>query len=536
MELNDFMSKFSKQEESLEPEQQGPIMLSAGAPQALGAFLEKFTTLTESYFFYGGTIELRFDKENHKYYKVDPELGNLIEQLGVTNTVHIIDRSVALTPWAAKKVAEKILRTVPVTSRDFVVDVANNISLPVLYVPEMKLEDFTQLVMEAKTAPKDILIEAGDIGHIAHKCLEDSIQHAIDHNNGIVKELLYIPEDEKAASCARAALDWMRKHNVRWIKTEQKIYSREYEYAGTMDGSAFVDSCDDPSCCAHLFKDHRSLIDWKSSNYLYIEYCYQTASYLGAEVEEYGIPFDDRWILRLGKNEEEAGKFEPWYLAGDTFAEDFAGFLACLNLTKLVHSVDKRMQAQKKGVRAAQKKQKAEQKEIAKMKAKVEKEAERAQKKLDRATERERIKAEAKLNREEAKRAKRNGVVPLLDTGNITGAKAGHTTKLEVAGTNTVSGEATDPSAVAEVRPTEYRDEKSSTAPSAVASETVTEATKLTQVSQSLSICESVRIEPQSVSQNAAHDLGTAHGAVVNQEHLVEESFSHKPFVIPEEG
>lgn len=492
--------------------------------------MEKFTTLTESYWFYNNTIELRFDKENHKYYKVDPELGNLIEQFGVTNTVHIIDRSVALTPWAAKKVAEKLLRTVPVTSRDFIVDAANNISLPVLYVPEMKLEDFTKLVMEAKTAPKDILVEAGDIGHIAHKCLEDSIQHAIDHNNGIVKELLYIPEDEKAASCARAALDWMRKHNVRWIKTEQKIYSKEHEYAGTMDGSAFVDSCDDASCCAHPFKDHRSLIDWKSSNYLYIEYCYQTASYLGAEVEEYGIPFDDRWILRLGKNEEEAGKFEPWYLAGDTFAEDFAGFLACLNLTKLVHSVDKRMQAQKKGVRAAQKKQKAEQKEIAKMKAKVEKEAERAQKKLDRATERERIKAEAKLNREEAKRlAKRNLELAVAGKSGLSGKTTYPSARLQ--GTVAQSTE----SSIVENGPVEDRTE-SVAEPSAVASETVTEATEFTQASQSLPICKNVRIEPQSISQDAAHDLDATHGTVVNQSSLVEESFSHKPFVIPEEG
>ena len=401
--MDSFLSKFGgggTEDVSLEPS-----MLSTSAPQALGAFLDKFSTLTESYFFYKDSkqpIELRFDKDEHKYYRVE-ELGNLVLIHGVTTVCHIIDRSVALTPWAAKKVVEKILRTVPIVSKE-----------TGLFVPEMTLEAFTELVEKAKTAPKDILIEAGDIGHIAHKCLEDTIQHAIDHNHGIVVDLLYIPDDEKAASCARAALAWMHAHNVRWIKTEQKIYSKEYEYAGTMDGSAFVDSCDDPSCCAHPFKNHRSLIDWKSSNYLYIEYCYQTASYLAAEVEEYGIAFDDRWILRLGKNEEEAGKFEPWYLAGDTLAEDFAGFLACLELTKLVDSVNKRMQVQKKGVREAKKKIKAEQKEIAKMKAKIEKEAERAAKKIERTAERERIKAGAKTNREEAKRARVSGIVELV--------------------------------------------------------------------------------------------------------------------------
>ena len=481
--------------------------------------MDKFTTLTESYWFYKETIELRFDKEDHKYYKVDPDLGNLIEQHGVTNTVHIVDRSVALVPWAAKKTIEKLLRTVPVITKD-----------TVLYVPEMTLEDFTKLVMEAKNAHKEILVEAGDIGHIAHKCLEDSIQHAIDHTDGVVKELLYIPEDEKAASCARAALSWMQQHNVRWIKTEQKIYSREHEYAGTMDGSAFVDSCDDPSCCAKPFKDHRSLIDWKSSNYLYIEYCYQTASYLAAEVEEYGIPFDDRWILRLGKNEEEAGKFEPWYLDGSTFAEDFAGFLACLNLTKLVDSVTARMQAQKKGVREAKKKQKAEQKEIAKMQEKIQKEAERAQKKLDRAVERERIKAEAKRNREEAKRLAKLGV-----------------------GTREKLAPSTPESASVNGGHVEGRAE-SVAEPSTVASEDIAEVAKSTQVLQSVSVCEDVRSITESGIQKPADPVDEKSGTVVAQEGVVndtpadnsvadpsqsaiyETTITHKPFIIPEEN
>ncbi len=354
--------------------------------------MEKFTSLTESFFFYGGTVELRFDVQDHKYYKVE-ELGNLTEVKGVTNTVHIIDRSVALTPWAAKKCAEKIIRTIPLATDN-----------PLMLAP-ISLADFTKLVMEAKNAHREILVEAGDIGHLAHKCLEDSIQFAIEHTDGIVLELKNIPEEEKAANAARAAFAWMQQHKVKWLKTEQKIYSKKHNYAGTMDGSAMVSSCDDRSCCAKPFVNHRSLIDWKSSNYLYIEYLFQTASYLAAEVEEYGIEFDDRWILRLGKNEEEAGKFEPWFCDASTFAEDFSGFLACLALTNLVDSVTERISVQKKGVREIKKQQRIEQKEIAKMKAKVEKAAAKAQLKLDRAAEKERIKAEAKKNREEMKNA-----------------------------------------------------------------------------------------------------------------------------------
>ena len=120
----------------------------------------------------------------------------------------------------------------------------------------------------------------------------------------------------------------------------------------------------------------------------------------------------DRWVLRLGKNDAEAGRFEPWFLPNNTFEQDFAGFIACLNLLKLIDAVKERMSTQAKGVRAIKKQMNAEQKEIAKMKAKVEKAAAKAQLKLDRAVERARIKDEAKAAREEAKLAKLSGKVP----------------------------------------------------------------------------------------------------------------------------
>ena len=137
----------------------------------------------------------------------------------------------------------------------------------------------------------------------------------------------------------------------------------------------------------------------------------------------------DRWVLRLGKNSEEAGRFQPWFLPSSTFEQDFSGFVACLNLLKIVDTVKERMSTQKKGVREIKKQQKIEQKEIAKMKAKVEKAAEKAQLKLDRAAEKERIKQDAKAAREQAKnmgRPKPDNEVPgqAEDTTNVAIEKA----------------------------------------------------------------------------------------------------------------
>src|ERR1700686_1938998 len=252
--VDSFLSKFGSTAEVM-PETN---LLSAGAPNALAAFMGTFTPLTESYWFYNHTEELRYNKEEHVYFRVDPELGNLTELYGVTNVLKkAIDRSLMLTPWAAKMAIEKLLRTIPVTQA----------TDGVYWIAPMTLANFTKIALEAKGAHKKKLEEAGDIGHIAHQCLEDSIQHAIDHTNGIVLELRNIPTDEKAKACAEAAFSWMRQHNVRWHKTEQKIYSREHGYAGTMDGLATVSSCGDPSCCREQYADRLSLIDWKSSNH-----------------------------------------------------------------------------------------------------------------------------------------------------------------------------------------------------------------------------------------------------------------------------
>ena len=114
----------------------------------------------------------------------------------------------------------------------------------------------------------------------------------------------------------------------------------------------------------------------------------------------------DRWILRLGKAGDEAGKFQPWFLPSNTFEQDLESFLACLNLLKLHNSVKERMSTQAKGVREVKKQQKAVQKELNKATAKAQKETERAQKKLARTAEKERIKADAKRAREEAKLSK----------------------------------------------------------------------------------------------------------------------------------
>ena len=216
--------------------------------------------------------------------------------------------------------------------------------------------------------------------------------------------------DERATNCVKAALLWMRSHNVKWLKTEEKIYSLKHDYAGTMDGLAYVDSCTDPACCTEQFTHRLCLIDWKSSNQLKTEYCFQTAAYQQALQEEFSSPIESRWVLRLGKSEEEAGKFEPWFLSNKDFVTDLDAYLACLSLTRLVDTTNERMKGQKSSIRAVKKEQRETAKALAKEQAKLQKALDKAAAKIAKEAEKIRIKAEAKAERERLKAEKKMGV------------------------------------------------------------------------------------------------------------------------------
>lgn len=292
--------------------------------------------------FYGGEITLRFCSEKngkpaHLYYLETPDGYELVK--GVTTVCGIIDKSNFLIPWACKMMAEKLLRTFP---RE---DVADGIAEPFqTKTAPVPWPQFVQIVDEAKKAHKEKFEDASDVGTAAHQWIEDSIKVAIEFNAGIVEEMNEVrPADERAVNCGLAAHKWMLSHNVRWICTEKKIYSRKHKYAGTMDGKALVDSCSNPICCPRLFQDEKSLIDWKSSNNLRTEYLYQTASYQAADQEETGEKIDSRWVLRLGK---ELGDFEAWYERN--FEDDFNTFLACLNLQRAHEAVEDHMRVAKK--------------------------------------------------------------------------------------------------------------------------------------------------------------------------------------------
>ena len=298
-----------------------------------------------SYWFYNHTVELQYHHNSHTYLLVTPE--GLVPQAGVSDTCHIIDKSMALVPWACNMMADKILATVPYSDPDG--NPAHR------HMPAMAYSEFEGLVLAAKLAHKEKLDHAAHVGNLAHDWIESLIKYELNSSQGI--PYIPMPENEQAKNCCRAAVDWMHKHNVRWISTEQRVYSKLWQFAGTMDGLCHVDSCSDRKCCRSDFKDRLSIADWKSSNELRTEYLLQTAAYMQAYTEEHEEVVADRWVIRLGKDD---GEFDPWHLEGDSWITDFDAFTLALDLKRTLKVIDGRMKERASEIRQVRKEERQE--------------------------------------------------------------------------------------------------------------------------------------------------------------------------------
>src|SRR5271170_7396240 len=156
-------------------------------------FEAQFGATYETFHFYTNTdspVELKFDKVKHEYFRVDPDTGELILLLSGSKVGHIVDKSMALVPWSCKMMSQKIFATVPMTKTKSGVEAVI-----------MPYADFEKAVMAAKTAHKDKLEDAGDVGHATHDWIERYIQALIDQDAARAALLLEtLPLDERAAN------------------------------------------------------------------------------------------------------------------------------------------------------------------------------------------------------------------------------------------------------------------------------------------------------------------------------------------------
>ena len=204
----------------------------------------------------GDKVLLEYDHAAHSY---------VVDELKIPNVTTLIDGVFPkyLTEWAAKCGADYWK-----THSDEVEDMYHGII----------------------RAHKEVSGAARDIGHETHYWLEEYINSSIKNPNEVDWKLGTL--SDKAKNAVQAFLKWEASHDIVWMGSEKKVYSKEYDYAGTIDAIAMING----KYC---------IVDFKTSAKIYKESYVQLSAYAQAVEEIHGKPVDLAVVLRLDKEEDK---------------------------------------------------------------------------------------------------------------------------------------------------------------------------------------------------------------------------------------
>jgi len=256
----------------------------------------------ESYKIYGGAVELDFDDKRHRYYVTDRDMGLDNEWVpGCTSITGVINKP-ALMGWAVKMAGEHIRENLK----------------PGVALDEVQI---SQLITDAKRAHRQKKESAADLGTMIHAWIEQYIKAEMNIKGFKKPE---DPTNEKMQSAVLAFFDWRNKHKVTFTHSEQKVYSRMAQVAGTIDAVGTIDG-------------KLAIIDFKTSNGIWPEMTLQVSFYQQAWEEMTGKKVDTRWIVRFGK---EDGEFEAVELTDHV--EDAKAFMGAAILYKRLRVLEKK--------------------------------------------------------------------------------------------------------------------------------------------------------------------------------------------------
>jgi hypothetical protein len=213
--------------------------------------------------------DLVFDAKKHVY------MFNGEPVPGVTTILRCIDKP-ALVPWAVGLTANYWLDAV-----------------------QSGRTDYEAIHKESKGAHRTTMSDAANIGSNVHDYAECYFK------NRPLPEL----KTDQAKLGVEAFHKWVDAHKIEILAVERRIYSKEYNYAGTTDFVARIDGV-------------LGIGDYKTSSGIYPEMRFQTAAYQHALQEEKGMKFEAK----------------PFY----DFELDFAGFKGAMALYKALEGMKKK--------------------------------------------------------------------------------------------------------------------------------------------------------------------------------------------------
>lgn len=240
---------------------------------------------------YNGEVELNFDTTRHQY----SYNGEVIP--GSTSVLGILAKS-ALIFWSANMAADYFKSQIT----------------PGLALDEMQIDAIWQQAKKAHTQKKN---DSATLGTFVHKFIEQYIKG----------ENPAIPTNPEIKGAVERFFSWVDKHEVKFLSSEQAVFSRQYKYAGTADFMCKIDG--------KLW-----LGDIKTSASIYDEYWMQTSSYLEARTEEFNEGYEGVVIVRVGKTD---GDLEVKTKTRQELFAHFDLFLNCLG----TYNAMKKLEAQK---------------------------------------------------------------------------------------------------------------------------------------------------------------------------------------------
>jgi hypothetical protein len=216
---------------------------------------------------YNDTVCLTFNPVRHHYTVAGKTVDGCTSILGVINKP-------ALVAWSANMAAKFI-------------DANLEVNKPIDEIEKLKL------VNGCKTAHRSFKEQAADIGKLFHAWADD---YAQGKNPAM-------PTNPMLLKAVEQYLIWIKENKVVFKDSEKVVYSKKYNYAGTLDIVAEVNG----KLC---------IIDLKTSSGIWDEYLLQVAAYKWALQEEFPEQrIDHVVIVRCGRDGsfevKEVNDYEP---------------------------------------------------------------------------------------------------------------------------------------------------------------------------------------------------------------------------------
>lgn len=167
---------------------------------------------------YNTIDKFEFDEKRHFY------TLNGVKMYGVTSVLGVISKP-QLIQWAANLA----------TAKAFTFSANQELAKEISKYPKINTETAKKIgekfpeFNEARNAHAQVRDDSANNGSNVHKIIEMLLKEAIISSGGILTVLSH-PNRQ-----VQQFLDWAREENIRFLKSEEKIYSKTLWVAGTMD-------------------------------------------------------------------------------------------------------------------------------------------------------------------------------------------------------------------------------------------------------------------------------------------------------------